>query len=571
MSMDVGVGQLVEELQQRGDRLPFEIGAFVALEACEGLLQNAVKLEADDVRVTLEGSVVVAPSAEHAEPDEAARSLVSVLSRLLIAAGPGVPPHLLELVRESASGQVHRDLRNLHDAIEASLIPLNRGASRRVLARLVRESDRPSALEAAGIDPEELDAELDELLRDPATRTRGPEPGSVPLGAELEDDPITAKITMPTRSEATGRGSAGAPEEDSMAPPKTADGAHEASPPVRGRPAETTMSSTRSAAVAAVADPGPIEDAVTATIRVRFPEQEPRTGEVSSASSPFEEPEEQGSAVYEVPEKASAAAVESATSTTPQWAITTAEPQPDARVRESRAARSQRARPSLVPWLLVLGAALGGYALISSGVLEGFGSPTQSPAPAPSPISGTIEVTVDPPDSQVFLYVGRGPTLAQGLTVAGPHEFVVFDRGLEPTRAVVPRDAQWTATSTGPLYELAVQPRPADGSSEYLDLGLPLIELASEDGPRGTVRVITNPIGAKVYRLVGIGPEAEIRASSIHEGHEILVYHPDHSARRAVIGPSDWASAGQGADHTASLAVELPPISSSDAAEITKD
>ena len=30
MSIDVGVGQLVEELEQRGDRLPFEIGAFVA-------------------------------------------------------------------------------------------------------------------------------------------------------------------------------------------------------------------------------------------------------------------------------------------------------------------------------------------------------------------------------------------------------------------------------------------------------------------------------------------------------------------------------------------------------------
>ena len=31
MSADVGVGQLVEELEQRGARLPFEIGAFVAL------------------------------------------------------------------------------------------------------------------------------------------------------------------------------------------------------------------------------------------------------------------------------------------------------------------------------------------------------------------------------------------------------------------------------------------------------------------------------------------------------------------------------------------------------------
>ena len=89
MSRDVGVGQLVEELEQRGDRLPFEIGAFVALEACEGLLQESVKLDADDVRVTLEGSVVVADGAEKAEPDEAARSLAARCGRPW---RPTVPP-----------------------------------------------------------------------------------------------------------------------------------------------------------------------------------------------------------------------------------------------------------------------------------------------------------------------------------------------------------------------------------------------------------------------------------------------------------------------------------------------
>ena len=139
---DVGVGQLVDELEQRGDRLPFEIGAFVALEACEGLLQESVRIEPNDVRVTLEGGVLVADSASAAEPDEAARSLISVLARLLVAAGPGVPPYLLQLVKENTTGASERDLKQLHDAIEASLIPVNRSASRRVLARLVRESER---------------------------------------------------------------------------------------------------------------------------------------------------------------------------------------------------------------------------------------------------------------------------------------------------------------------------------------------------------------------------------------------------------------------------------------------
>ena len=169
----------------------------MALEACEGLLQESVKLEADDVRVTLEGSVVVAQSAERAEPDEAARSLVSVLARLLVAAGPGVPPYLLQLVKETTTGQRSRDLRHLHDAIEASLIPINRGASRRVLARLVRESDRPPAPEVPQIDPHELDAELDELLRDPISRTLEPTQTKLPLQEEEDEEPITERIRIP--------------------------------------------------------------------------------------------------------------------------------------------------------------------------------------------------------------------------------------------------------------------------------------------------------------------------------------------------------------------------------------
>jgi hypothetical protein len=74
------------------------------------------------------------------------------------------------------------------------------------------------------------------------------------------------------------------------------------------------------------------------------------------------------------------------------------------------------------------------------------------------------------------------------------------------------------------------------------------------------VRIITNPQGAKVYRFIGVGPTVKIPAASIHEGQEILVYHPQHETRRAVIGPSDWqAGQGQGA-YGASLEVQLPAL-----------
>ncbi|MDH3731574.1 MAG: hypothetical protein OES13_10725 [Acidimicrobiia bacterium] len=589
MGMDVGVGQLVDELGQRGDRLPFEIGAFVALEACEGLLQQAVKLEADDVRVTAEGSVVVAPSAERAGPDEAARSLVSVLSLLLVAAGPGVPPHLLQLVRESVTGEAQRDLRHLHDAIEASLIPINRGASRRVLARLVRESDRPPAPEEAAIDPYELDAELDELLGDPASRSLDPEPGSVPLTEP--DEAVTARITVPKAVAEPVTGSAPAagsePVTAQVSAPETASVTESV-----GRAEAETGSLVVSEEVRVASEPPPLprarvggasaqpvatsqlhEEAVTATIRVRFPETEPESAEV-----PVGEADTSSGRTSQVLGPASAAAIESATATTQLWAtvppvedqLESAAPDRPVEARASAPQPSKRA-PSLWPWALLLAAAVGVYALGGTGVLDRFARSAPPPASEAPPQTGTIEVTVTPADSQIFVFVGRGPAVAEGLALVGPHEFVVFDRGLEPSRAVVPQDVTWATTDDGAMYELAVQARPLDGPSEPQGLGAPLTPSSPTGEQRGRVRVITNPPGAKVYRFVGVGPTVEISTASIHEGQEVLVYHPEHSARRAVIGPSDWRVAPGQTDHTASLDVALPPLPSAGVTDLPEN
>jgi hypothetical protein len=175
--------------------------------------------------------------------------------------------------------------------------------------------------------------------------------------------------------------------------------------------------------------------------------------------------------------------------------------------------------------------------------------------------SGVIDVIVTPSDAQIFVFVGRGPAVAQDMPVGGAHEFIVFDRGLHPSRAIVPEGATWTATDNGPLYELAVQAQAAATPTDALDLGSPQTEPASAAaGNSGTVRIITNPQGAKVYRFIGVGPTVKIPAASIHEGQEILVYHPQHETRRAVIGPSDWqAGQGQGA-YGASLEVQLPAL-----------
>ena len=226
--------------------------------------------------------------------------------------------------------------------------------------------------------------------------------------------------------------------------------------------------------------------------------------------------------------------------------------------RESRTTRpATTRRGGWGVWILVAALGLGLYGLIASGAIQRALAPV-APAAVPAP-PGSIEVTVSPADAQVFVFVGRGPVVAESLPVGSAHEFIVFGDGLRPTRAAVPEGASWGASEGEPLYELAVQPQRAEADTDAIDLGQPLTTPSPDAGSSlGSVRVVTNPPGAKVYRFLGVGPSAVLSVGSIHEGQEVLVHHPAHETRRAVIGPSDWEQGTDG--YRARLTVDLPAL-----------
>ena len=569
MGRDVGVGQLVQELERRGDRLPFEIGAFVALEACEGLLLQAVKIDPDDVRVTLEGSVVVSDEAERAEPDEAARSLVFVLARLLVAAGPGVPPHLLQLVRDSTTGQSPHDLRRLHDAIEASLIPINRGASRRVLARLVRESDRPPAPEPSQVDPRELDTELEELLRDPATRTLEPSQAVSQVEQWNPDEQNTEQIRIPSALSREVDVHA-QPETLPVPPSKPAVATTSAAVPDRRAPAGLDSRAAVAELPEQPRQPGP--EPITATIRKWSRDEERESAPAPAPASGLVSETGNGTAaLLETPTESvfgtgSVSHAESIPSPLPaRESAAASEPAYD---RPSFAvSQPPKRRGGLGVLLVAAVVGLGLYALISSGALDALLQP-----PAVSVTPGVIDVTVTPIDAQVFVFVGRGPAIADGLAIDADHEFIVFDRGLRPSRSIVPRGASWATTEDGLLYELAIQADAVVDPSSELDFGDAKTEPSSVDTvEKARVRVITNPPGAKVYRYLGVGPSVRIHAASIHEGQEILVVHPEHETHRAVIGPSDWQAVEGQTVRSATLQIALPELPASAAPETPED
>lgn len=150
VSGGVTTDELVRSLERRVVSLPAEVSAFIVLSGCEAMLSGGPRelTSLDHVRISEQG--VVSLSGPFGDDEQGARSLHAVLAQLLAAAGPVLPPALARLAEHGPTGGVF-SLKALRDELEAALVPLNRNASRRILSRLVRETDAP-LLEGADVD-----------------------------------------------------------------------------------------------------------------------------------------------------------------------------------------------------------------------------------------------------------------------------------------------------------------------------------------------------------------------------------------------------------------------------------
>jgi hypothetical protein len=68
--------------------------------------------------------------------------------------------------------------------------------------------------------------------------------------------------------------------------------------------------------------------------------------------------------------------------------------------------------------------------------------------------------------------------------------------------------------------------------------------LVDDRGPSGdqlgVVRVVTNPAGGRVYRLVGRTPNVRLRGLRTDGPHVLLVGAPRRAPQTITIGPDDW-------------------------------
>ena len=548
--LGVSVEELVSVLKKKHARLPFEIGAFVALEACEALQKGPAKVSPSDVRVTDDGVVSVYAPPNSATAGEAARSVVGVLAHVLVAAGAGVPPVLLDLVEHGPSDG-RWDLARLRDELEASLVPLNRQAARRVLSRMLREARREAPAHSAGPDAEtgHVDAELDALIgggdEAPAAAKAAPA-----RGAFADDE-------APTRERPRAPAVGLLDLEESTADER----------PAQGILGSVPWGSGGRERVPASEPPPAREHADPDSERPPAWSDPPADFDIDIREAPMAEP------VRTVPPPSRSSKVD-------RQIAAPATPRADLdldRLEEGATSKGSGLLWAVV-FLVLIGALVGGVVAFRPDIVDRFlGAPppeeaaaerlAEERAQAQAELNeqharrfGNLVVRASPPRAQVLLFVGRGPAISPPLPVGVAHEFIAIADGRSPTRAVVPKDAQWEETDDGPRYELAMQTGDDEMTFESLVLGptrLPR-DMGTPEPTLGTVRVVTNPPGAKVYQLVGFAPDVRIESLPTDQPHELLVWLEGYEPERAVVGPSDFREVD--GEQVAEISVELEEL-----------
>ena len=176
----VSAEELLEAAEAGRLRIPVEVGAFIVLRAVEQLSTSPRAFSPGDLLLGGDGSIDLRPSTPSGERD-AVGSATQLLKRVLLASAGASPSALLRWLERS--GEPSLGLEAMRDEVEAALVPLNREAATRLLARFIRSS---ALLRQASPSPHDdgsaLDAELDRVLEGDAP-ARGPIGGAGELVA----------------------------------------------------------------------------------------------------------------------------------------------------------------------------------------------------------------------------------------------------------------------------------------------------------------------------------------------------------------------------------------------------
>lgn len=470
--------ELVRALKKRRATLPAEIGSFVVLEACEALQsRGSFLLSPANVEISDEGTIWLG-EAKRVGEQEAAYALHRLLAAVLVAAGPAPHPALMRLLERGPSNGCWT-VASIHDNLEASLVPLNRGASRRVLARFVREigwAERPSKRPSF----DDLDSELSSFL-----------------GADNEPEPLLDLQLNAARQRSVP------PDEVTRGEPvESVDDSNdqlrfvESVRPIACEPTGKT-----------VLDVSPSHAERIAPHLAKSPEQEHRAPLLSyrprvPRELEAEEPRRGSSTLLigSLMLLLSAAVLAVTLSLRPELLSRLTTPAEPPRVKQPAEVVIKR------------------------------------------PMGGDLEVRVANERAQILRFVGRGPVTVEHLPLGVAHEFVATAEGMMPARLLVASNAEWESTAEGKRYEAAMQLSQLSGQISELELGETLLpqDVGSPSATLGSLRIVTTPKGAKVYQVIGFAPQALVQDLPVDATQELLIYRKGHAPEVRVVAPSDY-------------------------------
>jgi hypothetical protein len=515
------------------------MGAFITLEVCEQIIDRPAALTTQDVAVDEIGEVLCAREPRRCDEEEAVRALLALLGDLLVCSAPGVPAMLLELVERGPTEGVFT-LDRLRDDLEACLLPLNRGATRRVLARLLREARKTTASARPSLQPSaaELDADFDALLggggpraQEARRRSSAPTQGPAP---SFERAPAQTSASARTQL-------------DEQAPARSQ---LEQQAPVRRRrnitpvtvPLPQAMFSQTAPPLTAAVTQSPL----TAAINKRFDPRQPLPSMVTKELEPER-------SVPLVAEASPALADELEPEVADHVDDDESEREPTRERPLKLATRDLDTadlveigeKPSRAGLYVFVGCLVAALGLIGAyvglgreGVRSALGllpQPRVADAAVRSPFVpgaakqrsvGELRVSSNVGRAQVFLLIGPGPAIATDLPVGVAQEFVAIAEGYAPARAVVPADAAWEEVDGKPRYEIAIQATRSNQDASKLGLGPTLLprDVGTPQAKLGSVRIVTTPKGAKVYQLIGFTPDVRVENLPLDEDYDVMVY-----------------------------------------------
>jgi hypothetical protein len=547
-----------------------ELAGYLSLEIAEHADPAGGDVDPRSVFVSEEGTVALVKPRRESASGDAETSVRAILARLLEASGTQTPALAAASKRKGGPG-----LPALADELETALIPVNRAAGRRALARLAREVRRVTLGVGRNASPASGDA------LPPTRRASAPSnPAATPPPPAVEPMPRPAMTA-------------------SMPPPE--DFPHEEDPTTarahipeellrRAVPAEPSEMPTMQFEPAGAIPPGADVDALIADFGVSEGGEQSHARELKAMAG-LEPTPPPPSAPIALVRRSSAppssgsgdGGIESllAVSAEPAGKPQPAPSPPPARPprvssydesrqlptgpselrRTGRTPTPTPARSSssgVLAVVAVAAVAAGGYGVWT---LRPHEAPAASkaraiaPAPEPAPVQcrATLIVNEVPARAEVLLHAGQAPVDVEKMPVGARLEFVATAEGYAPKRVVVPGGAAWDRGPDGkPRFETAVQldrsTARVAGSDPW-----PPVEPGSEvggEGPPGTVHVVATPHGAEVWMLAGMGPQARIEQLQCNHDIDVLVAGPTSFRRRLHVQASDFAveaAAGPGA------------------------